>query len=106
MAAIWGIVALPNLIALYSIGREFKDESGKLLTDEVYLQQVESYLSGDADDSFLVNSSFNRVKCNFIKYADEVRDVAQNKDVVQFVDINDYFNITYIDEIARTNLCD
>lgn len=108
MAVIWITVALPNLIALYSIGKEFKDETNKLRTDQFYLSSIKNFLSGsqNSSTSCLQNSSFNKVKSNFAKYVAEVRNVAQNKNIVQFVDITDYFNIAYIDEIARTNLCD
>lgn len=108
MAIIWVVVALPNLIALYSIGKEFRDESNKLRTDEFYLSLVKNYLLGSSNSSadYLANSNFDKVKNNFAKYAAEVRSVTQNKDIVQFVDITDYFNVAYIDEIARTNLCD
>ena len=84
---------------------DFENTASKIRNDTNYTDNLRSYLAGTIDEQEPLFRTEN-LQNTFIEYRDTYRKTLTTKGAAPFVDISDFYNSDYLDEIGSTGICD
>lgn len=85
--------------------KDFENAASKINRTDDYVERLRSYFEGTADEQEPLFKTVN-LQNTLIEYRDTYRKTLATKGAAPFVDISDFYNSDYLDEIGSTGICD
>lgn len=85
--------------------KDFESAAFKIKRTDEYVEHLRAYLDGTTDEQEHLFQTEN-LQNIFAEYRDTYRKTLKTKGAAPFVDISDFYNSDYLDEIGSTGICD
>ena len=85
--------------------KEFLNATSSILNHDNVVDQIKAWLNAQTHDTYVLfhNEPLQKV---FVDYHNDYHKTLQTDNAAPYVDITEYYNLDYLDEIAHTGICD
>ncbi len=93
------------IIKLHHYKKDFDNAASGIRSNDTAIQKISEYLNSQTSNTYELFHT-DVLQKNFVFYRENYQNTLKTNNAAPYVDITDYYNETYLDEIAHTGICD